>query len=147
MQRLVNAVVALIIANGTLSAFAGVAPGGALGPFYGLAPEGTQPPYIVIAQIPGLDNLQGWSTAYVGRVQLQFACVAATAATAAANAETFCTVFDVLSSITLTNGEICRKPIRLEEPRIGPSGMYGTAVRVFQVIAQYQFNVQRAKGT
>jgi hypothetical protein len=147
MQRLANAVFAFIRANATIAAFAGVAPGGAVGPFLDLAPAGTLFPYMVISQIPGMPNTQFFGTAYVGRVHLQFKIIGPSLETVAGHCETFCTIFDAIASLTLTGGEVTRKPLRMEEPRFIHEPIAGDGSRIYSGIIQYRFAVQRARGS
>lgn len=141
MQRLANAVIALIRANATLAAFAGAA-----GPYWGIAPEKTALPYIVITQVPGLENQQGFSPKYIARAQLQFAIRTDDLDDTADYTETFAAVFDAITSLTLAGGEKSRKPIRTEEPLYRQEPINQNGQRVYAGIVQYRFMVQRTRG-
>lgn len=145
MQRLVNAIVTTFHNNATLSAFQGLIANNS-GPYYGLAPENTQPPYTTIYTIPGLTNQQGFTSNYIARSQMQFSVFGADLDTVATNTEALCRVLDATSSISLSGGEVCRKPIRMEEPKYLTLAVDGMGNRIYSGIVQYRFNVQRTRG-
>lgn len=145
MQRLVNAIVSTFHNNSTLSAFQGLI-NNASGPYYGLAPENTPFPYVTFTTVPGLANWQGFGANYGARAQIQFTVVGPDLDTVGTNTEALCNVFDGLGSLTLAGGEICRKPLRIEEPRFLTLGIDGKGRRIYSGIAQYRFVVQRVRG-
>lgn len=148
MQELVKAIVANVQGNATLSAFAGTAPGGALGPFFSKAPEGTQPPYTVFSIVAGLENWQGFTANYAERAEIRFAVRSSVGLNdAMTKTETFASVYDALTGLTLGGGEICRKPTRINAPIYFMEPVDGTGTRIFNGVLSYRFSVQRARGT
>lgn len=145
MQRLVNAIVTTFHNNATLSAFQGLI-ANASGPYYGLAPENTPFPYTTLYTIPGLTNQQGFGTGYIARAQVQFSVFGPNLDTVATNTEALCAAFDSLSSLTLAGGEVCRKPIRMEDPKFLALAVDGQGNRIYSGVVQYRFNVQRTRG-
>lgn len=146
MQRLVNGIVTTFHNNATLSTFQGITSQNASGPFYGLAPEATPMPYVTFYTIPGLSNNQGFTGNYDARAQMQFTVTGENLDTVMTNTELLCGVFDTLGSLTLAGGELCRKMVRMEEPRFITEPINEKGTRVYDGIVQYRFNVQRTRG-
>jgi hypothetical protein len=142
MQRLLTALVSWFqnTANGMTSLV------GASGPFLDVAPEGTDFPYMTYTVIGGLPNWQGFDTTYAARCHLQFTLRGLVDTTVATNTELVASKLDVLGSLPLTDGEITRKPIRIEEPRIVAEPIDEDGQRVYAGILEYRFNVARVRG-
>ncbi len=147
MQRLANAIVSKFHGNATLSAFQGYSTlTNGSGPFFELAPARTPLPYVTYGNVPGLPNNQGFSSIYGARSQIQFTVRGADLDVVMTNTEALCKVFDTTSSLSLAGGEICRKPVRIEEPRFMPAGIDENGSQIYAGIAQYRFAVQRTRG-
>jgi len=119
---------------------------GAAGPYLDIAPEGTDFPYVTYTVIGGLPNWQGFTTTYVARCHLQFTLRDVVADTVATNTELVASKLDVLGSLTMTDGELTRRPIRIEEPRFVAEPIDENGQRVYAGILEYRFNVQRTRG-
>ena len=141
MKRLLDAVVAYISADEQMQAFMGIG-----GP-YTFMPEPTPAlPFILITQIGGTPNWQGFSRTYVARAHLQITLWDRDAIEVQTNAEYVCSKLDVLGSLTLGGVELCRLPIRVEEPRFLPITSDVDGVAKFGCVLEYRFNVQRTRG-
>ena len=119
---------------------------GASGPYLDVAPERTAFPYLVFTIIGGLPNWQGFSADYVARCHLQLTLRDVVDDTLATNTEMVASKLDTVGSLSLTNGEITRKPIRIEEPRFVVEPIDESGQRVYAGILEYRFNVQRTRG-
>ena len=119
---------------------------GASGPYHDIAPEGTAFPYMTYTVIGGMPNWQGFSTTYVARCHLQITLRDVVDDTLATNTEFVASKLDTLGGLTLTNGELVRTPIRIEEPRFMAEPIDENGQRVYAGILEYRFNVQRTRG-
>lgn len=149
MTALIKALVTLLKGNTGVALFLGIGPDGQKGPFWGVAPERTAFPFTVLSQVPGGANQYqfGASGAYIAPITVQISIFDNTVEGVSAKAETLANLVDFTSSLSLENNEKCRRPRRLEEPRIIPADIDGTGQRGYQAILQYLFNVQRTVGT
>ena len=141
MKRLMDALALFIAEDPEMQKFMGRG-----GPFKYM-PEPTRDlPYIMLTQIGGMPNIQGFTRNYIARAHIRIMLWDRDAEAVMTNGEYVTTKLDVLGSLSLGGGELCRLPIRIEEPRFVPMLPDRDGVSIFGCALEYRFNVQRTRG-
>ena len=142
MKALLTAVKTIIANNSTCQTFMGIG-----GPYVLALPQPTPAyPYVLISQMSGTTNWQGFGSTYVARPHLRFGVWDRDQDVCITHTEFLANLLDVTSNWSISNGEQCRLPIRIEEPRFLPAQVDVNGILVFGGILDYRFNVQRTRG-
>ncbi len=141
MKRLLDAVVALMAANETMQGFVGIG-----GPFLTMPQPHPALPFAMITVVGGTPNWQGFTANYVARLHLRITLWDRDQANVMTNGEFVASVLDVQSNWSLGGSDICRLPIRIEEPRLIEMPPDDEGLATFGSVLEYRFNVQRTRG-
>ena len=141
MKRLVDALVAFMAANLDMQQFIGIG-----GPYSFFPQPYPAMPFTIITQVGGTPNWQGFGANYVSRPHLRITLWDRDADQVMTNGEFVASVLEVKNSWSLGGSDICRLPIRIEEPRLLEMPPDEDGLQSFGCVLEFRFNVQRTRG-